>query len=789
MGGRLVRWVRGWPARRVALGGVAGLLLLSAVLLGHWTPLLAQETEGEGAAEPKSVADVRISGLSGTLTYGGRDGFTVTASNLTTVVGYDVIVSRNNGTLGIGACGTGSQTQRVSGVTSQNLRFTVHGCAAGSGTVTAVVRRTGLTTNEDADSQGVTVQARAPAAPARPTAPNPQARAFTAQWQAPGDTGGTALTGYHVLMRPNGASWPPDSQARKVGATTRSQRFSGLSPNRIYWFKVKACNGANQTRCSGWSPQASVTLPIGTPGTPRWGAFTAETTQIRVTWSAPGDTGGVGLTGYGLRHWRVGASEPSSAQVVVNAQTSARTFGGLAPNTTYRFSIQACNGPSRCSGWTNKDATTQRTPEPTPTPTPTPTPAPAPRAPSFGSTGSLTSILLVGQRESGTLPAASGGSGALTYQLAPVVGNGLSFDGTTRLLSGTPQMATNRTTYTYTVTDAANRSAQIPLHLTVFDVRVRVAQDYEFKPLANSTWRVFDIALVAMRETGFSRSDGHQVRLRLPASTGFEFGRTCQTHAAPTATTVLASPWVKPNRGFDLVRCGLGAGAPISFEVQVRRGDDPMGDSLYTATTTIPRSWHRHDGRVLYYIEGTLANGNIDGGVMFPTKAGMTPNTKLTEPLNYQNAAEAWQNVPNGGVTLARVRTNPDAIADVVISGYWHPGIDEDRCGGSVACVFPAGTYPHLGNGQLFVIEDPPRWPGDPANSVREWTTEITDWLMDDEMYEYLPRILMHEFGHTLGLGHSEDRSAIMDGLVSPNLADTDIKGLKATYAHHRDDH
>ena len=174
-------------------------------------------------------------------------------------------------------------------------------------------------------------------------------------------------------MRPNGASWPPDSRATKVGASTRSQRFSGLTPNRIYWFKVKACNGATQTRCSGWSPQASVTLPIDTPGTPRWGSFTAETTQIRVTWSAPGDTGGVGLTGYGLRHWRKGATEPSSAQVVVNAQTSARTFTGLAPNTGYRFSIQACNGPSRCSGWTNKDGRTK--------PAPTPPPAPPAQAP------------------------------------------------------------------------------------------------------------------------------------------------------------------------------------------------------------------------------------------------------------------------------------------------------------------------------------------------------------------------------------------------------------------------
>ena len=356
----------------VALGAVAGLLLVSAALLGQYTPLQAQEEESsEAEGAPRNVAGVRISGLSGSLTYGGRDSFTVEAFNLTTVLAYEVIVSRNSSSLGIGACGTAAQSRSVTGVDSQRLTFTVHGCAAGRGTVTAVVRRSGLTTNEGAASQTVTVTATAPAAPARPTAPNPKAREFTAQWQAPGDTGGTALTGYHVIMRPNGAAWPPDSQAKKVGATTRSQRFTGLAPNRIYWFKVKACNGANQTRCSGWSSQASVTLPIDSPGTPRWGSFSAEATQIRVTWSAPSDTGGVGLTGYGLRHWRVGASEPSSAQTVVNAQTTSRTFSGLASATAYRFSIQACNGPSRCSGWTHKDGTTKQTPTPTPTAAPT----------------------------------------------------------------------------------------------------------------------------------------------------------------------------------------------------------------------------------------------------------------------------------------------------------------------------------------------------------------------------------------------------------------------------------
>ena len=259
----------------------------------------------------------------------------------------------------------------------------------------------------------------------------------------------------------------------------------------------------------------------------------------------------------------------------------------------------------------------------------------------------LSSNFLVGHPVPLTLPAASGGDGVLTYRLAPAVGNGLTFDAATRTVAGTPQAAANRTTHTYTVTDADKKTAQISFHVTVFDVRVRVVKGRAFKPLAESTWGVLDYAVVVMREAGFTRTDGHQFRLRLPASTGFQFGRECQWPAAPpTATTMLESPWVDSHRGLYLVRCGLGSGASVSLEVQVRLGTSGTAASLYTATTTIPRVRHRNDHQVLYYITGTLANGNIDGGQMFPTNAGMTPNKELTAALNYQNAAKAWQNVP-----------------------------------------------------------------------------------------------------------------------------------------------
>ena len=633
---------------------------------------------------------------------------------------------------------------------------------------------------------------------------------FRAKWSPPSN-GGQDLTGYGLLWwtghvehdRPGYGDAttigvPPTF--RENGIKKQAQTLSGLSSGTTYHFLMHACN---PNGCGHWSYPAKQVTTTGTPPLPVPPPTTAPpppvpaphrphtimfhdttSTSVRVTWSAADNTGGVPLTGFDLRYWPFDSHNPNSeagatTQRADGGNDESETVRGLAANTEYELKMRACNQPNNtnCSRWSDDHRFTTSAGA-----------VPPPGAPSFGSVVSWSHNFVVGQTVSVTLPTASGGTGVLRYSLAPLVGNGVTFDGATRTVSGTPQAAANLATYTYTVTDAANKTTQIPFHVTVFDVNVQVKKGNVLRPLPQSEWGVLDYA-VLLPEAGFTRTDGHQFRLRLPASTGFQFGRACRWPAVPpTATTMLESPWMDSPRGLDLVRCGLGAGARVSFEVEVRRGTGGTAGSLYTATTTVKRSWHRHDRRVLYFITGTLANGEIDGGQMFPANASMTPHRTLTDRLNYHNAAKAWENAPSGGVTLDRLLTNTGP--DVVISGYWDPGAgNADLCGGSVACTYGAGTYPHLGNGQVFLIEDPPRWPDDDAGSDRKWTTEIAEWQADKDGFEYLPRILMHEFGHTLGLGHSADSSAIMDGLVSPNLADTDIMGLKATYAHHLDDH
>ena len=80
-------------------------------------------------------------------------------------------------------------------------------------------------------------------------------------------------------------------------------------------------------------------------------------------------------------------------------------------------------------------------------------------APSFGSGASRSTIsditATIGQAiTSVTLPVATGGDAPLTYSLSPALPNGLDFNASTRVLSGTPLAAAGATTYTYMVTDS-----------------------------------------------------------------------------------------------------------------------------------------------------------------------------------------------------------------------------------------------------------------------------------------------------------------------------------------------
>ena len=85
-----------------------------------------------------------------------------------------------------------------------------------------------------------------------------------------------------------------------------------------------------------------------------------------------------------------------------------------------------------------------------------------------------------------TLPAATGGDGALTYALTPKLPNGLSFDRTTREVSGTPTMAMGAAEYTLTATGRGRGRGNVEFEIEVTDpitLSIADAQAIEGEPV------------------------------------------------------------------------------------------------------------------------------------------------------------------------------------------------------------------------------------------------------------------------------------------------------------------
>ena len=76
------------------------------------------------------------------------------------------------------------------------------------------------------------------------------------------------------------------------------------------------------------------------------------------------------------------------------------------------------------------------------------------RAPDFGAATVDHQDYRTGKAVTLSLPVATGGNGGLSYSLAGTLPDGLNFDATTRLLSGTPSTSQAAQTYTYTVHDS-----------------------------------------------------------------------------------------------------------------------------------------------------------------------------------------------------------------------------------------------------------------------------------------------------------------------------------------------
>ncbi|MBM7505091.1 Ig-like domain-containing protein [Agromyces aurantiacus] len=203
---------------------------------------------------------------------------------------------------------------------------TVRTGAAFTGTLSVVYRIQDGTKDPARETQGrITVVVRdEPDKPAAPEIVSSGDSAITIRWAAPANNN-SPITGYQVEYNGQTASFAAD------GAGT-NQRFAPLTNGTAYDFQVRAQNAIGWGEWS--SPSASRT-PYGVPSAPRDVKATAAgyaPTRIDVTWNAPSDTGGGGVT-YEAR------IDSGGWKAVSGTSTS---FGSVGAGT-HRVDVRAVN--------------------------------------------------------------------------------------------------------------------------------------------------------------------------------------------------------------------------------------------------------------------------------------------------------------------------------------------------------------------------------------------------------------------------------------------------------------
>ena len=156
--------------------------------------------------------------------------------------------------------------------------------------------------------------------------------------------------------------------------------------------------------------------------------------SLDVSWTAPSEDGGSTITRYKVRYKR---SADSSWTAGGTATTTDATVSGLVNGTPYEVQVRACT-VGGCGPWSDSATGTPRAPLVLPT--------------------VEDQSAKEGQAFSKALSEAAGGVAPYTYTVTGLRA-GLTFEASTRTISGTPTAAGDQSV-TYTVTDSASGSAE-----------------------------------------------------------------------------------------------------------------------------------------------------------------------------------------------------------------------------------------------------------------------------------------------------------------------------------------
>ena len=234
------------------------------------------------------------------------------------------------------------------------------------------------------------------------------------------------------------------------------------------------------------------------------------------------------------------------------------------------------------------------------------------------------------------------------------------------------------------------------------------------------------------------------------------------------------------------IRCGLGTDTNSGFILRKRAS--PTGPvSVVGNTGSLEPARHPVALPMVYEPDFSYVWGGPGYGIT-PSEYYTADVRKMFEHI-VDIAPTVWDAaVP--GKTLFTVGPNPN----IVVKLYWEEKNGSYGClATQIACVAGLYTahYPHIVDPLTIWIRMPPEGRVDGTGELTEWTAHPAFLSQPSLRQRYfpLPYTMLHEFGHTLGLGHLSPGHVmgverIWEAIVVPTTSDTH-GATEVTKDHH----